>query len=78
VERALRPLFETGESIRIDAVARNPAHTKVEPGDDYLSVAQSILVGDDVSEYAFSGRIDLARSRAQRRPVFLLDRVGTV
>ena len=78
VERAFRPLFETGETIRVDAVARNPVHTKLEPGDEYLSVAQSILVGDDISEYAFSGRIDLARSRAQRRPVLLLDRVGAV
>jgi superfamily II RNA helicase len=78
VERALRPLFEAGEPIRIDAVARHPQHTQLEPGDDYFRVAQSILVGDDISEYAFSGRIDLARSRAQRRPVLLLDHVGVV
>jgi superfamily II RNA helicase len=78
VERALRPLFEAGEAIRLDAVARNPSHTTLESGDDYWRVAQSILVGDDISEYAFSGRIDLARSRAQRRPVLLLDHVGAV
>jgi hypothetical protein len=78
VERALRPLFEAGESIRLDAVARNPSHTTLEPGDGSWRVAQSILVGDDISEYTFSGRIDLARSRAQRRPVFLLDHVGPI
>jgi len=78
VERALRPLFETGESIRIDAVARNPQHTVIEPDAEYWRVAQSILIGDDISEYAISGRIDLARSRAQRRPVLLLDRLGAV
>jgi superfamily II RNA helicase len=78
VERALRPLFETGETIRLDAVARNPEHTALVPGDDHWRVAQSILVGDDISEYAFSGRIDLARSRAQRRPVFVLEHVGTI
>jgi hypothetical protein len=78
VERALRPLFEAGESIRLDAVARNPQHTTLEQGDEHWRVAQSILVGDEISEYAFSGRIDLARSRAQRRPVLLLDHVGAV
>jgi hypothetical protein len=36
------------------------------------------MVGDEISEYAFTGRIDLARSRAQRRPVLLLDHVGAV
>ena len=78
VERALRPLFETGETIRIDAVAKNPQHTTIEPGDEHWRVAQSIMVGDEISEYAITGRIDLARSRAQRRPVLLLDRVGEV
>jgi hypothetical protein len=78
VERALRPLFETGETIRLDAVARNPQHTTLEHGDEHWRVAQSIMVGDEISEYAFSGRIDLARSRAQRRPVLLLDHVGAV
>jgi len=39
-------------------------------------VSQSILVGHEVSEYVISGRIDLAHSRAQRRPVLLLDHIG--
>ncbi|HEX6764374.1 MAG TPA: DUF3516 domain-containing protein, partial [Polyangiaceae bacterium] len=78
VERALRPLFETGETIRLDAVARNPAHTTLEPGDEHWRVAQSIMLGDEISEYTFTGRIDLARSRAQRRPVLLLDHVGAI
>jgi superfamily II RNA helicase len=78
VERALRPLFEAGESIRLDAVARSPQHTTLEPGDEFLRVTQSILVGDEISEYVINGRIDLARSRAQRRPVLLLDHVGAV
>jgi len=78
VERALRPLFEGGESIRIDAVAKNPKHTAIEVGDEHWSVAQSIMVGDEISEYAITGRIDLARSRAQRRPVLVLDHVGAI
>jgi hypothetical protein len=59
MERALRPLFEAGESIRLDAVARNPQHTTLEPGDEYWRVAQSII-----SEYAFSGRVT-SRVRAR-------------
>jgi hypothetical protein len=78
VERALRPLFDTGETIRLDAVARNPEHTTLEPGDEYWRVHQSILLGDDISEFTLTGRIDLARSRAQRRPVLLLDHVGAL
>ena len=78
VERALRPLFEAGETIRLDAVARNPQHTTLEPGDDYWRVSQSILVGDEISEYVITGRIDLARSRTLRRAVLLLDHVGAV
>jgi hypothetical protein len=50
----------------------------LEPGDEHWNVAQSIMVGDDISEYAITGRIDLARSRAQRRPVLLLDHVGAI
>lgn len=78
VERALRPLFAAGESIRVDAVARNPQHTTLEPGEGHWRVAQSLLAGDEVSEYVVIGRIDLARSRAQRRPVLLLDHVGAL
>ncbi|HEY6729142.1 MAG TPA: DUF3516 domain-containing protein [Polyangiaceae bacterium] len=78
VERALRPLFEAGESIRTDAVAKNPQHTVLESGEEHWRVAQSILVGDDISEYIITGRVDLARSRALRRPVLLLDHVGAL
>jgi len=78
VERAIRPLFEAGESIRLDALARSPQHTTLEPGDEHWRVAQAILVGDEISEYAVTGRIDLARSRAQRRAVLLLDHVGAI
>ena len=86
VERALRPLFEGGETIRLDADARSPRNTSIELGDEYWTVSQSVLVGgapvdledapDEVSEYRLAGRVDLARSRAQRRVVLLLDHVG--
>jgi hypothetical protein len=76
VERALRPLHEAGEAIRLDAEARNPRHLSVTPEDDHWSIRQALLVGDDVSEFAISGRVDLARSRAARRVVLVLDAVG--
>jgi hypothetical protein len=76
LERAMRPLFDEGFSIQLDAQGRNPTHTQVAQGPDYWEVNQSILVNDEVSEYSVRGRIDIARSAAERRPVFLLDHVG--
>jgi superfamily II RNA helicase len=76
LEHAMRPFFEEGFQIRLDADGRNPAHTQLEPGTEHWTVTQSILVEDEVSEYSLRGRIDLSRSRSERRPVLLLDHVG--
>jgi superfamily II RNA helicase len=76
IERAIRPLFDEGAAIRLDAQGRNPTNTQITKDDQYWHVSQSILVGDDVSEYMVRGRIDLERSAAERRPVFILDHVG--
>src|SRR6478609_7446149 len=78
VERAMRPFFEEGSSIRLDAQGRSPTNTDIVKDDEYWLVTQSILVGDEVSEYAVRGRIDLKRSADERRPVFLLDQVGAI
>ena len=76
IERAIRPLFDEGAAIRLDAQGRSPTNTQITKDDQYWHVAQSILVGDDISEYSVRGRIDLERSAAERRPVFILDHVG--
>lgn len=76
LERAMRPLFEEGHSIQLDAEARSPRNTTIEPDGDYWYVTQNILVDGEVSEYTVRGRIDLLRSAEARRPVFLLDQVG--
>ncbi|HSU40951.1 MAG TPA: DUF3516 domain-containing protein, partial [Polyangiaceae bacterium] len=77
VERALRPLFDSGVSIDLDANARSPQNTTLsERDDDAWDVNQALLIAGEVSEYAIRGRIDLARSRRERRAVFLLDHVG--
>jgi hypothetical protein len=71
-------LFRAGEQIQLDGRARSPEHVRIIPEGDYLSVIQSILVDDEVSEYQITGRIDVARSEAERRAVFLLDSVGSL
>jgi len=76
LERALRPLFDEGAHIQLDAQGRSPQNTHITPGAEFWEVAQAILVNDEVSEYSVRGRVDIARSAAERRPVFLLDHVG--
>jgi hypothetical protein len=76
LEHAIRPLFEEGARIRLDAVGRSPANTVIEARDDVWHVTQAIVVEDEISEYSVRGRIDLSRSGVERRPVFLLDHVG--
>lgn len=76
LERAVRPLFDEGHSIQLDADGRSPRNTVIEPIGDYWQVTQNILVEGEVSEYTIRGRVDLVRSARERRPVLLLDHVG--
>jgi superfamily II RNA helicase len=76
LERALRPLRDEGLAIQLDQDARAPKNTLVEPGEAFWGVTQAIMVDGEVSEYHIRGRIDLERSRSERRPVLLLDHVG--
>jgi superfamily II RNA helicase len=76
IERAMRPFFEEGSFIQLDQQGRSPQNTVISIEEEYWLVSQAILVNDEVSEYAVRGRIDLKRSAAERRPVFLLDHVG--
>jgi superfamily II RNA helicase len=78
LEHAMRPLFDEGLSIQLDAEARSPRNTVIEPGrsGEVWHVTQNILVDGEVSEYTIRGRVDLVRSGRERRPVFLLDHVG--
>jgi superfamily II RNA helicase len=76
IERAMRAFFEEGSFIQLDQQGRSPQNTVINMEEEYWRVSQAILVNDEVSEYAVRGRIDLKRSAAERRPVFLLDHVG--
>jgi superfamily II RNA helicase len=76
LERAIRPLFDEGHHIQLDGKARNPAHLVLEHTETDWVATQNILVEDEVSEYLVRGRIDLERSRQEKRPVFLLDQLG--
>jgi len=76
LERALRPLWESGGAIQLDAAARSPQNLQIEAGDGEWKITQNILVDGEVSEYVVEGRVDLKRSDLERRPVFFLDHVG--
>ena len=76
LERAIRPLFESGESMDLDQAARSPTNTVIEHHGDFWSVTQSILVGGEVSEYFVKAHVDLTRSAAEHRVVLELEHVG--
>jgi len=76
LKRAIRPLFDEGHHIQLDGTARNPAHLVLERSETAWVATQNILIEDEVSEYLVRGRIDLERSRQEKRPVFLLDQLG--
>ncbi|HVY29089.1 MAG TPA: DUF3516 domain-containing protein [Polyangiaceae bacterium] len=76
LQRRIKPFYGENEHIQLDANARSPQHLTVEPGPDFWRVRQAILANDEITEYWLGGRIDLARSRAERRPVLLLDHLG--
>jgi superfamily II RNA helicase len=76
LERAVRPLFENGQCIRLDARARSPSNTQISARDGAWDVTQNILIDDEVSEFTLRGSVDLVRSAAERRPVFVLTHVG--
>ncbi|HYP90377.1 MAG TPA: DUF3516 domain-containing protein, partial [Polyangiaceae bacterium] len=67
----IKPFYQEHEHIQLDANARNPKNLTVEVGSEFWKVSQAILVADEITEYSVRGRIDLARSRAERRPVLL-------
>jgi superfamily II RNA helicase len=76
LQRRIKPFYAENEHIQLDANARNPQHLTVEEGPEFWRVRQAILANDEITEYSLAGRIDLARSRLERRPVLLLDHLG--
>lgn len=76
LQRRIKPFYTDNEHIQLDANARNPKNLTVEVGPEFWRVAQAILANDEVTEYSLRGRIDVTRSIAERRPVFLLDHLG--
>ena len=77
LQRRIKPFYQEHEHIQLDADARNPSHLSVQPGSEFWTVRQAILAENEVSQYSVLGRIDLARSRVERRPVLLLDHLGS-
>jgi len=76
LERQFKGLFEEGQAIQLDAEARSPGHTQIKQSPERFDVAQSILIGSEVSEYGIRGWVDVPRSRRERRAVFHLQYAG--
>ncbi len=76
LQRRIKPFFVEHGNLQLDATARNPQNVSIAIGPDYWTVTQAMLAGDEVSEYSLRGRVDLARSRTERRPIILLDHLG--
>jgi superfamily II RNA helicase len=77
LERFAAQVAEHGEAIQLDARARHPENTTIERDAAEWRVTQNILLDDEVSEFVVRGRVDLGRSAAEGRPVFLVDQVGS-
>ncbi|HEY6077617.1 MAG TPA: DUF3516 domain-containing protein, partial [Polyangiaceae bacterium] len=76
LQRRIKPFFEEHGHLQLDANARSPKNLTVEVGPDHWTVTQAMLAADEVSEYYLRGRVDLSRSRSERRPILLLDHLG--
>ncbi|RYZ05211.1 MAG: DUF3516 domain-containing protein [Myxococcales bacterium] len=76
LQRKIKPFYTDNEHIQLDQSARSPQHLTVEMGPDYWTVSQAILANDETTEFSVRGRVDLKRSREERRPILLLDHLG--
>jgi superfamily II RNA helicase len=76
LQRRIKPFFVEHGNLQLDATARNPQNLSVTVGPEHWTVTQAMLANDEVSEYSVRARVDLARSRAERRPIILLDHLG--
>ncbi|HET9955835.1 MAG TPA: DUF3516 domain-containing protein [Polyangiaceae bacterium] len=76
LERVFSPLFEAGQAIDLGPQGRSPRNTQVDVGEYHWDVTQNIMIEGEVSEYTVRGRVDVERSRAAKRPIFVLDHAG--
>ena len=78
IEAALASFWAEHASIRTDARARSPEHTRVVSTEGGVwRVEQVVADADDANDWAIFVTIDLARSRESARPVLRLERIGT-
>jgi hypothetical protein len=76
LDAAMRPFFADHSSVRLDPGARSPQKTMIERGPDVWSVAQVISDPEEDDDFYLGCTIDLARSRAEGRPVVRLLRIA--
>jgi hypothetical protein len=74
----MEPFFAAHASLRTDPAARTPANTRVvDKSAHRWNLVQVLCDAEDDNDWAIQGYVDLVRSRAEGRPVFVLERIGT-
>jgi hypothetical protein len=78
IEAALAPFFAEHATIRLDPAARAPANTRlVKTNGARWEVVQVICDAEDANDWHIQGFVDLDRSRAEGRPLIIVERIGT-
>ena len=72
----LAPYFEQHAEILTDQDARSPRHTQIDARDDAWHVIQTLVDPERHGEFHLRVRIPLGRSRAEQRPILVLDQLG--
>ncbi len=82
VEKAFAPYVEARTRFRLDPAARSAGHTHwSEAGESATPlwrVAQVLVDADDLNDWEVAFTVDLARSRAEARPVVLFEGVSAI
>jgi hypothetical protein len=78
LEAALAPFWSEHASLRTDAHARSPEHTRVMSTEGGVWRVEQVLAdAEEANDWAALVTIDLARSKEAGRPVLKLERLGT-
>jgi len=82
VEKAFAPYFEARARFRLDPPARAAGHThwseETDTGAAAWRVAQVLVDAEDLNDWEAAFTVDLARSRAEARPVVLFGGVAAI
>jgi len=77
LERAMAPFFEAHPALDTGPDARNPASARIDRTPRRWRVEQVLFDAEGPTEWLLVVRVDLTRSRAEGRPILVLDQIGT-